>query len=203
MNTEKTKILLAEDDENLGSLLREYLQAKSFEAHWLSDGEKAYKSFEKNRYDICILDIMMPNKDGITLAREIRMIDPEMPIIFLTAKSMKEDVLEGFSVGADDYMTKPFSIRELLARVRAIFRRVVSIEEAVRLPELSTVAVGDLLIDPDRRKVFLENEAIQLTAKEFDLLVFFARNPGSGLLECRVRGGSGCRQAGKSYFGGG
>ena len=85
MDKEKTKILLAEDDENLGSLLREYLQAKSYEAHWLSDGEKAYKSFEKNRYDMCILDIMMPNKDGITLAREIRMIDPEMPIIFLTA----------------------------------------------------------------------------------------------------------------------
>ena len=123
MNTPCTKILLAEDDENLGSLLKEYLQIKDYEAHWLTDGEKAYRSFEKNKYDICILDIMMPYKDGFTLAREIRMIDPEIPIIFLTAKSMKEDVLEGFSIGADDYITKPFSMEELLYRIEAILRR--------------------------------------------------------------------------------
>ena len=98
MSEDKIRILLAEDDENLGSLLKEYLQAKAYETHWLSDGEKAYKSFKRNKYEICILDIMMPAKDGFTLAREIRMIDPEVPIIFLTAKSIKDDVLEGFSI---------------------------------------------------------------------------------------------------------
>ena len=84
MSEERTRLLLAEDDENLGSLLKEYLQAKSYDTHWLTDGEKAYNSFKKNKYEICILDIMMPLKDGFTLAREIRIIDPEVPIIFLT-----------------------------------------------------------------------------------------------------------------------
>src|SRR4030042_5888229 len=110
MTENKVKVLLAEDDENLGSLLREYLQAKSYDAHWVTDGEKAFKSFEKNKFDICVLDIMMPVKDGFTLAKEIRMLNREVPIIFLTAKSMKKDVFEGFSIGADDYITKPFSM---------------------------------------------------------------------------------------------
>jgi len=109
----KTRVLLAEDDENLGLLLREYLQAKGYEADLYKDGEKAFRGFMNNHYDICILDIMMPVKDGFTLAKDIRMINSNMPILFLTAKSMKEDILEGFSLAADDYMTKPFSIEEL------------------------------------------------------------------------------------------
>ena len=119
----KIKILLAEDDENLGSLLREYLIAKSYECDWFSNGEKAYKSFIKNHYDLCILDIMMPVKDGYTLAKEIRMTNTEIPIIFLTAKSLKEDVIEGFKAGGDDYITKPFSMEELIFRIEAIIRR--------------------------------------------------------------------------------
>ena len=104
-------------------LLREYLQAKGYEADLYKDGEKAFRGFMNNHYDICILDIMMPVKDGFTLAKDIRMINSNMPILFLTAKSMKEDILEGFSLGADDYMTKPFSIEELLVRIEAILRR--------------------------------------------------------------------------------
>ncbi len=155
MNAEKTKVLLAEDDENLGSLLKEYLQVKSYETHWLSDGEKAYKSFEKNRYDICILDIMMPHKDGITLAREIRMIDPQIPIIFLTAKSMKEDVLEGFSVGADDYMTKPFSMEELISRIEAILRRTQGIGQQNKQTEFE---IGRYHFDANKQLLTLDND---------------------------------------------
>ena len=178
MNTEKTKILLAEDDENLGSLLKEYLQAKSYETHWLSDGEKAYKSFEKNRYDICILDIMMPNKDGITLAREIRMIDPEMPIIFLTAKSMKEDVLEGFSVGADDYMTKPFSMEELIYRIEAILRRT---QGAGKQNKQTEFEIGRYHFDANKQLLTLDDESSKLTTKESELLKLLCSNANNVL----------------------
>ena len=123
MNEIKYRILLAEDDENLGSLLQEYLQAKNYETDWVVNGEKAFRHFEQFHYDICLLDVMMPVKDGFTLASEIRLLNSEIPIIFLTAKSMKEDVLEGFSLGADDYITKPFSMEELLFRIEAILRR--------------------------------------------------------------------------------
>ncbi len=103
------KIMLCEDDENLGMLLREYLQAKGFSAELYPDGEAGYRAFMKQKYDICILDVMMPKKDGFTLAQEIRQANADVPIIFLTAKQLKEDILEGFKIGADDYITKPFS----------------------------------------------------------------------------------------------
>ena len=118
----KAKILLVEDDQNLGSLLSDYLSVKGYETTWEDNGDKGLKSFIDNQYDICLLDVMMPIKDGFTLAREIRNLNNDMPIIFLTAKSMKDDKLEGFKAGADDYMTKPFSIDELLVRIQAILR---------------------------------------------------------------------------------
>lgn len=121
---EKLRILLCEDDENLGMLLREYLQAKDYDADLFSDGEAGYKAFLKGQYDLCVLDVMMPKKDGFTLAQEIRSVNSEIPIIFLTAKSLKEDILEGFKIGADDYITKPFSMEELVFRIEAILRRV-------------------------------------------------------------------------------
>ena len=107
---ERLRILLCEDDENLGMLLREYLQAKGFNADLFPDGEAGYKAFLKGRYDLCVLDVMMPKKDGFALAQEIRTVNSEIPIIFLTAKSLKDDILEGFKIGADDYITKPFSM---------------------------------------------------------------------------------------------
>ena len=103
---EKLRILLCEDDENLGMLLREYLQAKGYNADLHADGESGYKAFLKGKYDICVLDIMMPKKDGFQLAQEIRTINGDVPVIFLTAKALKEDILEGFKLGADDYITK-------------------------------------------------------------------------------------------------
>ena len=120
---EKLKILLCEDDENLGMLLREYLQAKGYVAELCADGDAGFKAFLKNKFDICVLDVMMPKKDGFTLAQEIRSANADVPIIFLTAKTLKEDILEGFKIGADDYITKPFSMEELVFRIEAILRR--------------------------------------------------------------------------------
>ena len=117
---ETVKILLCEDDENLGMLLREYLLTKGFDTTLCPDGEAGFKEFSKNKFDIAVLDVMMPKKDGFTLAQEIRQQNVDMPIVFLTAKTLKEDILEGFKIGADDYITKPFSMEELVFRVEAI-----------------------------------------------------------------------------------
>ena len=122
---QKVKLLLAEDDENLGLLLKEYLVAKGYETLLFPDGEAAFKGFSKEHFDICILDIMMPKKDGFTLAKEIRMVSADITIVFLTAKNLKDDVIEGFKLGADDYITKPFSMEELIFRIEAILRRSV------------------------------------------------------------------------------
>jgi two-component system, OmpR family, response regulator len=178
MSEEITRILLAEDDENLGSLLREYLQAKSYDTHWLADGEKAYNSFKKNKYEICILDIMMPVKDGFTLAREIRIIDPEVPIIFLTAKSMKDDVLEGFSIGADDYITKPFSMEELLFRIEAILRRTRGKGYQTKQTEFE---IGKYSFDANKQ-ILTHGEVTQkLTTKETELLKLLCANANNVL----------------------
>jgi two-component system, OmpR family, response regulator len=117
MQAEKLKILLVEDDANLGTLLREYLEAKGYSTTLAVNGKQGFDVFSKDKFNICILDVMMPVKDGYTLAKEIRAIDANVPIVFLTAKSMKEDTIEGFNVGADDYITKPFSMEELLVRL--------------------------------------------------------------------------------------
>ena len=121
---EKQRILLCEDEESLGMLLREYLQAKGYDAELYLDGESGYKAFVKSHFDMCLLDVMMPRMDGFSLAREIRIINQDVPIIFLTAKNLKDDILEGFKLGADDYLTKPFSMDELVYRMEAIMRRV-------------------------------------------------------------------------------
>lgn len=170
---QKIKILLAEDDENLGMLLREYLIVKSYDADWFINGEKAYKSFIKNHYDLCILDVMMPVKDGYTLAREIRMTNPEIPIIFLTAKSLKEDIIEGFKSGADDYICKPFSMEELLFRVEAVIRRTK--KDLGGAPQ-SEYKIGDYMFYPNTQLLKHGNEEHKLTTKESDLLKLLCAN---------------------------
>jgi DNA-binding response OmpR family regulator len=172
MTENKVKVLLAEDDENLGSLLKEYLQAKSFDTHWVTDGDKAFKNFEKNKYDICILDIMMPVKDGFTLAKEIRMLNREVPIIFLTAKSMKEDVFEGFSIGADDYITKPFSMEELLYRMQAVLRRTKG--DINKKQEIYNI--GKYRFDTNKQLLIFEDKEQKLTTKESELLRLLCNN---------------------------
>lgn len=163
---EKMRILLCEDDENLGMLLREFLQAKGFQADLFPDGEAGYKAFLKGRYDMCVLDVMMPKKDGFTLAQEIRNVNAEVPIIFLTAKALKEDVLEGFKLGADDYLTKPFSMEELVFRIGAILRRVRG--KASR--EITMYKIGKFTFDTQKQLLIADDKQQKLTTKESELL---------------------------------
>lgn len=169
MSTER--ILLVEDDVNLGSLLREYLIAKGYACTLEADGEKGFRAFKKDHFDLCLLDIMLPVKDGYTLARDIRVQNPEIPIIFLTAKSMKKDVLEGFHAGADDYLTKPFSMEELLLRIEAVLRRTTrsNLQEVFLLGQYSFDSNKQILTGPDR--------TINLTTKESELLKLLCQHP--------------------------
>ncbi|MBD5278589.1 MAG: response regulator transcription factor [Bacteroides sp.] len=163
---EKIKILLCEDDENLGMLLREFLQAKGFNADLFPDGEKGYKAFLKGKYDLCVLDVMMPKKDGFTLAQEIRNVNSEVPIIFLTAKNLKDDILEGFKIGADDYITKPFSMEELVVRIDAILRRVKGKKDR----EVTLFRIGKFTFDTQKQVLVSGDTTQKLTTKESELL---------------------------------
>lgn len=167
MDEKKTRLLLVEDDNNLGSLLCEFLNAKDFDADLATDGEDGFTKFGENQYDLCLLDVMMPLKDGFTLAREIRQVNPEVPIIFLTAKSMKEDTIEGFKAGADDYITKPFSMEELLFRIKAIMRRSYDGKD---LNESSVFQVGSYSFDSNSQHLEKNGSTINLTSKENQLL---------------------------------
>ena len=163
---EKLNILLCEDDENLGMLLREYLNAKGYAAELYPDGEAGYKAFLTNKYDMCVLDVMMPKKDGFTLAQEIRQTNADIPIVFLTAKTLKEDVLEGFKIGADDYLTKPFSMEELTFRIEAIMRRI----HGKRVKESSVYKLGRFTFDTQKQQLTIDGNVKKLTTKESELL---------------------------------
>lgn len=167
------KILLAEDDSNLGGLLRTYLSAKNYETMLFTNGRSALEGFPADHYDLCILDIMMPEMDGITLAGEIRKTDPSIPIIFLTAKSQKEDIIEGFISGADDYITKPFSMEELLYRIEAILRRT-NTGPASR-PE-NPYTIGSYTFDSVKQLLTYKGQTIKLTTKESELLELLSRH---------------------------
>jgi DNA-binding response OmpR family regulator len=170
---EKGRIFLCEDDENLGMLLREYLQVKEFTVDLFPDGEVGSKNYPKEKYDLCILDVMMPKKDGFNLAQEIRSVNTDIPIIFLTAKTMKEDVVEGFKIGADDYIAKPFSMEELLLRVEAILRRVRTKKPQKEGP----YTVGIFTFDPQKQTLTQEGgHPMKLTTKESDLLALLCEN---------------------------
>ena len=168
----KTRILLAEDDENLGSLLQEYLKAKDFETDWVTNGDRAFRYFEQYHYDLCIFDVMMPVKDGFSLASDVRILNSSIPIIFLTAKSMKEDVLEGFSRGADDYITKPFSMEELLFRIEAILRRI----NGKKGEDPQSWEIGKYTFDVKKQELILGDHKQKLTTKESDLLKLLCNN---------------------------
>ena len=163
---ETIKILLCEDDENLGMLLREYLQAKGYSTVLCPDGEQGFKEFTKNKYDIAVLDVMMPKKDGFTLAQDIRQANADLPIIFLTAKTLKEDILEGFKIGADDYITKPFSMEELVFRVEAILRRV----RGKNTKESTLYHIGKFVFDTQKQLLTIGDQQTKLTTKENELL---------------------------------
>ena len=166
MMDDKIKILLCEDDENLGMLLREYLQAKGFVAELCADGEAGFKAFLKTKFDICVLDVMMPKKDGFTLAQEIRSANTDVPIIFLTAKTLKEGILEGFKLGADDYITKPFSMEELVFRIEAILRRT----KGKKSRESTVYRLGQFTFDTQKQLLQIGEKQTKLTTKENELL---------------------------------
>lgn len=176
----KFKILLCEDDVNLGSLLREYLIAKGFDVILAADGEEGLKNFKRDSFDFAILDVMMPVMDGFTLAEEIRKIDKTIPILFLTAKTMKQDTLKGFASGADDYMTKPFSMEELTARVNAILRRASALPANDETDIAFTIGKYDY--DYNRQVLKLGDKEQKLTTKENELLYLLCKHQ-NGILE--------------------
>lgn len=171
---EKIKVLLVEDDSNLGNLLKEYLEAKGFSTVLAVNGKQGYDLFSKDKFNICILDVMMPIKDGYTLAKEIRAIDAAVPIVFLTAKSMKEDAIEGFKVGADDYINKPFSMEELLLRIKAIIRRTEN--KNVKNSDQTLFKIGSYNFDYSHQTLTLNDVSQKLTTKEADLLRLLCLN---------------------------
>ena len=163
---EKLRILLCEDEESLGMLLREYLQMKGYDVELCLDGEAGYREFTKNRFDMCLLDVMMPKMDGYALASEIRLVNQDVPIIFLTAKNLKEDVLAGFKIGADDYLTKPFSMDELVYRMEAILRRIKGKNQKPQ----TQYQLGMFTFDTQRQTLTSSETTIKLTTKECELL---------------------------------
>jgi DNA-binding response OmpR family regulator len=167
------KILLAEDDNNLGLLLRNYLIAKKYDATLSVNGIEALESFKKNEFNLCIIDIMMPEMDGLTLAKEIRKIDQNIPVIFLTARNQKEDIIEGFITGADDYITKPFSMEELLYRIEAILRRT---NESVVQKKEEKYTIGEYSFDTLKQLLTIHDNTIKLTTKESELLELLCRH---------------------------
>lgn len=166
------KVLLVEDDPNLGLITSDYLNAKGYNCKWEINGELGYREFVKGHYDIVILDVMMPIKDGFNTAKDIRGIDKKVPIIFLTAKSMKEDTLKGFEIGADDYITKPFNMEELSARINAILKRTSLDSES----HFDDIKIGTLTFNPKMQILSKDDFSVNLTTKESDLLILLYKN---------------------------
>ncbi len=162
------KLLLAEDDVNLGKVLTTYLEAKGYSVQHANNGEEAYEFFCKSDFDICLIDVMMPLKDGFTLAKEIRKMDEQIPIVFLTAKNLQEDVIEGLSIGGDDYITKPFSMEVLLARLQALIRRI-SPDSGKTVQTL--FQFGDSSFDANRQTLTIQGVEQKLTTRESELLL--------------------------------
>ena len=172
--SEKIKVLIAEDDPFIGMITKECFESRGFEVRLCEDGICAFKSYLSFKPSICIFDVMMPLKDGFTLAEEIRAIDKFIPILFLTAKSLKEDVIRGFKIGADDYVKKPFSVEELIARVEAILRRLGKSEKDENIE--SVFQIGSLSFDCDFKILKNATVEVKLTDKESDILAELCRN---------------------------
>ncbi|MCI6279612.1 MAG: response regulator transcription factor [Porphyromonas sp.] len=171
---ENVKVFLCEDDENLGPLLSEFLNTKGYLTDLYPDGQAGYEAYRANpgNWDICVLDVMMPIKDGFELAEDIRAISPSMPIIFLTARTLNEDVERGFKIGADDYLKKPFNTSELTMRIDAVLRRVQN-----KKPDpVAFYSIGDFVFDTQRQLLtYKEEDPVKLTTKETDLLTLLCQ----------------------------
>jgi DNA-binding response OmpR family regulator len=172
------KILVVEDNDDLAHLLKIHLQDLSYDVELAFDGDTGLSKAESGEYDLVILDIMLPGTDGLEICRRLRSKDSYAPILMLTSKSSELDRVLGLEMGADDYVTKPFSIRELLARVKAIFRRIDKLKSEQQNGEPTFIRAGELIIEPQKRHVKVKGKNVDLTAKEYDLLYYFARHPG-------------------------
>lgn len=175
--TTKKKILLVEDDNNLGNLLQDSLELKGYDVTLKRNGEEGFIDFKNGKYDMCILDVMMPKKDGFTLAKEVRRINSSVPIIFLTAKTLKEDAVEGLKLGADDYVTKPFSMEELILRMENIFKRIPKTE----VSEQEDFVIGRFVFSNATRILSIGSNQVKLTTKESELLKMLALYMGKVL----------------------
>jgi DNA-binding response OmpR family regulator len=180
------KILVVEDDQDLARLLDLHLRDLTYEVDLVFDGDAGWAQIISKNYDLIILDLMLPGMDGLEICRRIRTEPAYTPILMLTSKSAELDRVLGLEMGADDYVTKPFSIRELMARVKAIFRRIDELKSDRQPDKQTIIRAGEMAIDPERRTVSLKNKTIDLTAKEFDLLLHFARNVGKVFTRSRL-----------------
>jgi len=171
------KVLVIEDHTDIAEVVALHLSDIDCEVRHVADGLEGLKAAESERYDLIILDLMLPGMDGLEICRRVRATNRYVPILMLTAKSSEADRVVGLEMGADDYLTKPFSVMELLARVKALFRRVEAMTQA-RDGDTEILHARDIVIDTGRRAVSVGGGSVELTAKEFDLLLQFARHPG-------------------------
>lgn len=169
-------VLLVEDDPNLGLLLQEYLNDKGYQTTLAIDGQAGWQAFVDKEYDFCIFDVMMPKKDGFSLAKEVRMSGRDVPILFLTAKAMKEDTIQGFKLGADDYITKPFDREELVLRMEAILRRYKLTSSSPVAATTTRFEIGSFMFDYSKQQLEVNGQSTRLTSKESGLLKLFCEN---------------------------
>jgi len=174
MSNKAVRIFLVEDDLSFGSVLKSYLELNDYTVDWVDDGKYALEHFRKGVFDICILDVMLPHVDGFTIATEIRKMNPAVPIIFLTAKKLKEDVLKGYGSGGDDYVTKPFDTDILLAKIKAIIQRRDLQDNTKDIYE-----IGKLVFNSRLRTLNIGEQEVKLSPKEAQLLEMLANNPNS------------------------
>ena len=165
-------IFLVEDDLSFGSVMKSYLELNDYQVTWVDDGKYALSKFRAGKYHICILDVMLPNIDGFTIGSEIRSIDKDIPMIFLTAKNLKEDILKGYQLGADDYITKPFDSEVLLCKISAIIKR----QSTGPVREEVVFSIGSYQFDSKLRQITRENQVQKLSPKEADLLKLLCQN---------------------------
>jgi two-component system OmpR family response regulator len=174
MSTKHVKIFLVEDDLSFGSVLKSYLEINDFSVDWVDDGKFAVDHFRKGMFDICILDVMLPHVDGFTIAGEVRKMNSTIPIVFLTAKKLKEDVLKGYGIGGDDYVTKPFDTDILLAKIKAIISR-----REVQSGTKDIYEIGKFMFNSKLRTLAFEGNEVKLSPKEAQLLEMLAINPNA------------------------
>jgi DNA-binding response OmpR family regulator len=182
--TMPTRILVIEDNADIGRLIELHLGAIQCTVHWVADGAEGLAQAERDAFDLVILDLMLPGLDGLEICRRLRNSRPLVPILMLTAKASELDRVLGLELGADDYLTKPFSVAEFVARVKALLRRMASLQSTPEPPQ--AIRIDGLHIDIDRREVRVDDTPVELTAKEFDLLTHFARSPGRVLSRAQL-----------------